>query len=175
MSDQYIGEIRSFGFNFAPSGWFQCNGQTLSIQAYTPLFAIIGTFYGGNGTTTFQLPNLQGSVPMHWGQSTTGSTYVIGQTLGSTNVTLTGGQVPAHTHLVQVAASTGSRSSTPTSAAWLGDADPGKCYIEAGPPNTSLSPAAIGQNTGGLPHENMQPYLTINFCIAYSGTFPPRG
>ena len=76
MSDQYIGEIRSFGFNFAPYGWFQCNGQILSIQAYTELFAVIGTYFGGNGTTNFQLPNLQGSVPMHWGTSTSGTSTV---------------------------------------------------------------------------------------------------
>ena len=92
MSDQYIGEIRTFGFNFAPYGWFLCNGQILSIQAYTTLFAVIGTYFGGNGTTNFQLPNLQGSVPMHWGNAPSGSVYDLGEPVGTTNVTLNSNQ-----------------------------------------------------------------------------------
>lgn len=175
MSDQYVGEIRAFGFNFAPTGWFQCNGQLVSIQAYTPLFAVIGTYFGGNGTTNFQLPNLQGSVPMHWGNANSGTIYSLGQVVGSTTVTLAAGQVPNHNHTVQVAESNSNRIATPTPTAWLGNAEPGKCYIEAGPPNTSLAPNTIAAGNGALPHENMQPYLTINFCIAYAGTFPPHG
>jgi microcystin-dependent protein len=177
MSDQYVGEIRAFGFNFAPYGWFQCNGQVLPISAYTALFAVIGTFYGGNGTTNFQLPNLQGSVPMHWGLSPSGTSYDVGETVGTTNVTLNSSQVPSHSHILQIAEGTGAtRSSVPTTATWLGTAEPGKCYIATGSPNVTLSPSAIGPNTGGgLPHENMQPFLTINFCIAWNGAFPPRG
>lgn len=176
MSDQYVGEIRAFGFNFAPYGWFQCNGQLLPISAYAPLFAIIGTYFGGNGTTNFALPNLQGSVPMHWGTSNSGTVYDLGEPVGSMNVTLIGSQVPSHSHLLQVAESNSNRSSVPTATAWLGNAEPGKCYIPTGTPNTTLSPNTIAPNgTGTVPHENMQPFLTVNFCIAYLGAFPPRG
>lgn len=176
MSDQYIGEIRTFGFNFAPYGWFLCNGQVLSIQAYTTLFAVIGTYFGGNGTTNFQLPNLQGSVPMHWGNAQSGTVYDLGEPLGSTNVTLNSSQVPSHSHLLQTAEGTGAaRTSAPSPITWLGNAEPGVCYIPTGTPNVTLSPNAIGPNSSGnLPHENMQPFLTINFCIAYMGAYPSR-
>jgi microcystin-dependent protein len=176
MSDQYLGEIRAFGFNFAPYGWFLCNGQTLSIQAYTALFSLIGTYYGGNGTTNFQLPNLQGSVPMHWGNAPSGTVYDLGEPLGSTNVTLSSSQVPSHSHTLQIAEGTGAaRVAAPSPTTWLGNAEPGQCYVPTGTPNVNLSPSAIGPNTSGnLPHENMQPFLTINFCIAYMGAFPTR-
>jgi len=101
MSTPFLGEIRMFGFNFAPNGWALCNGQTLSISQYAALFSLLGTTYGGNGTTTFQLPNLQGQVPIHQGTGG-GGTYVIGQASGSANVTLLSNQMPAHTHLVNV-------------------------------------------------------------------------
>ena len=176
MSDQYVGEIRTFGFNFAPYGWFLCNGQILSIQAYTTLFAVIGTYFGGNGTTNFQLPNLQGSVPMHWGNAPSGSVYDLGELAGSTNVTLNSSQVPSHSHLLQVAENASNRTSMPTPTTWLGNAEPGQAYIPTGTPNVNLSSNAIAPNTGGpLPHENMQPFLTINFCIAFTGAFPSRG
>ena len=139
MSDQYVGEIRTFGFNFAPYGWFLCNGQTLSIQAYTTLFAVIGTYFGGNGTTNFQLPNLQGSVPMHWGNAPSGSVYDLGELAGSTNVTLNSSQVPSHSHLLQVAENAGNRTSMPTPTTWLGNAEPGQAYIPTGTPNVNLS------------------------------------
>jgi microcystin-dependent protein len=176
MSDQYIGEIRSFGFNFAPYGWLQCNGQILSIQAYTALFAVIGTYFGGNGTTNFQLPNLQGSVPMHWGTSTSGTTYALGETDGSTTVSLSTTQLPLHNHMVQSAESGVLKTGTPGPTAWLGLMQPSLAYVANATVNTNLAAAAIGPNSGGsLPHENMQPFLTINYCIAYSGAFPPRG
>jgi microcystin-dependent protein len=176
MSDQYIGEIRSFGFNFAPYGWFQCNGQILSIQAYTELFAVIGTYFGGNGTTNFQLPNLQGSVPMHWGTSTSGTTYGLGETDGTTTVSLSTTQLPLHSHLVQAAESTALKTPTPGPATWLGLAAAALMYVPNATINTNLAAAAVGANTGGsLPHENMQPFLTINYCIAHIGAYPPRG
>ncbi len=179
MSDQYIGEIRAFGFNFAPYGWFLCNGQTLAISAYTTLFAVIGTYFGGNGTTNFQLPNLQGSVPMHWGNAPSGSVYDLGEPVGTTNVTLNGNQLPMHNHMIQVATGAGGTqepTGTPGPTTWLGSSNPADAYTASGPTNTNLSQKAIGPNTGGnLPHENMQPFLTVNFCIAYLGAFPPRG
>lgn len=179
MSDQYLGEIRAFGFDFAPSGWFQCNGQILPISAYTALFSLLGTFYGGNGTTNFALPNLQGSVPMHWGGSNTGSTYILGETIGTTNVTLNSNQLPVHNHTIQVAIpGSGSTQITPTPGptAWIGQSNPADLYVTSGSTNTSLSQKAIGPNvSGNLPHENMQPFLTLNFCIAYIGSYPPRG
>jgi microcystin-dependent protein len=179
MSDQYLGEIRAFGFNFAPYGWFLCNGQILPISGYTALFSLIGTYYGGNGTTNFALPNLQGSVPMHWGTSTSGSVYDLGEITGSTNVTLNSNQLPQHTHNIQVAHPAGGTqqaTGTPTAATWLGESTAASAYATSGPTNTNLSQKAIGPNSSGnLPHENMQPFLTINFCIAYQGAFPPRG
>lgn len=176
MSDQYIGEIRSFGFNFAPYGWFQCNGQILPISGYTALFAIIGTYFGGNGTSNFALPNLQGSVPMHWGTSTSGSIYDLGEVTGSPTVTLNTNQLPLHTHTVQAAESNSLKTAMPGPTAWLGLATEAKMYVPNATVNTNLAPTAIDPNSGGsLPHDNMQPFLTINYCIAYMGAFPPRG
>lgn len=175
MSDQYLGEIRSFGFNFAPIGWLQCNGQILSISQYSALFSLLGTFYGGNGTSNFALPNLQGNVPMMWGAGPGLSTYFIGETTGSTTVTLISNQLPLHNHFLQVEEGGSGVTNAPSTATWLGETAPGVSYITTGPPNVTLAQTAIGPNTGGQPHENMQPYLTINFCIATTGTFPPRG
>src|SRR4051812_902324 len=103
MSEPYLGEIRCFGFNFAPRGWAQCNGQLLSIQQNTALFSLLGTSYGGNGQTTFGLPNLQGRIPMHWGSGPGLSPTVIGETLGQTSATLTTSQIPAHAHNIKSA------------------------------------------------------------------------
>jgi microcystin-dependent protein len=178
MSDQYLGEIRAFGFNFAPYGWLQCNGQLLSISQYSALFSLLGTYFGGNGTTNFGLPNLQGSVPMHWGLSSTGTTYDLGEPVGSTTVTLTGNQLPMHNHIIQVAtgaAGTAQDTGTPGPTTWLGPSPSADAFATSGATNTALSQKAIGPNNGGLPHENMQPFLTVNFCIAYTGAYPPRG
>jgi microcystin-dependent protein len=165
MSDQYLGEIRAFGFNFAPYDWLQCNGQLLPVSQYAALFSLLGTYYGGNGTTNFGLPNLQGNVPMDWGTSVTGTSYVIGEMGGSPSVTLLANQVSQ--------ATTGS-TNIPSPSVWLGDAGPGKIYATTGVLNTPLSGNAIGPTGGGQPHENRQPFLTVNFCIATSGAFPPR-
>jgi microcystin-dependent protein len=174
MSDQYVGEIRSFGFNFAPYGWFQCNGQILSVNAYTALFAVIGTYFGGNGTTNFALPNLQGNV--HWGTSTSGTTYALGETDGSTAVSISTTQLPLHTHMVQAAESGTLKTATPGPATWLGLSTTALMYVPNATVNTNLAGGAIGPNSGGsIPHENMQPFLTINYCIAHLGAFPPRG
>jgi microcystin-dependent protein len=176
MSDQYVGEIRAFGFNFAPYGWAWCNGQLLSIQQYTALFSLLGTYFGGNGTSNFQLPNLQGTVPMHWGNGSGLSPYVLGETVGSTTMTLSQGQMWAHSHAIQVAEAQSAIQSTaiPSSSAWLGLSDPAKSYV-AGNQNATMSANSIGFAGASQPHINQQPYLTLNYCIALTGAYPPRG
>ena len=180
MSDAYVGEIRCFGFNFAPVGWFQCNGQLLPIQSYAALFSIIGTYYGGNGTSNFALPNLQGAVPMNWGNGAGLTPTVLGEVLGSTNVTVAAGQLGAHTHLLNSFHGTrtsGTKTNTPSNTAYIGTFDPDSAYgtTSIGQINTPFSPKAFGFAGNGQPHENMQPYLAVGFCICISGIFPPRG
>jgi microcystin-dependent protein len=179
MSESYVGEIRCFGFNFNPSGWQQCNGQLLSISSNTALFSVIGTTYGGNGTTTFALPNLQGQVPMHWGAPGGGlPTTVIGQPQGQPNVTLATAQLPAHTHAASAATSTATteRTITPNATCFLSGVHKPDLAWQTTP---SLSPQfasnAISLVGGNIPHDNMQPYLVLNFCISLFGQFPPRG
>jgi len=177
MSEAFIGEIRAFGFNFAPFGWAQCNGQLLPISQNTALFSILGTTFGGNGTTNFALPNLQGLSPMHWGTSP-GLNTQLGESLGQSNVTLTVNQMPAHIHSVLPAApgEKDERSPMPTSASFLSSSQPpNRAYVSS--PSTfdaQFSPKAISATGGSQPHENMQPYLVLNFCIALEGIFPSR-
>jgi microcystin-dependent protein len=179
VSDQYLGEIRTFPFNFAPQGWALCNGQLLSIAQNTALFSLVGTSFGGNGTTTFGLPNLQGSFAMHWGQGVGLSPYVIGQAGGEANVTLLSTQMPSHNHLVNCTATDGTASPAETVAgqpvAQFGGGGRGRqpAYA-AGPATVSMSASAVTQAGGSQPHNNMPPYLTVNFCIALVGIFPPR-
>ncbi len=166
MSDQYLGEIRMVGFNFAPTGWFLCDGQTLSISQYTALFSLIGTFYGGNGTSTFQLPNLQGRVPIHQGTGAGLSPVVIGQEGGEQNVTLLQSQMPAHSH--QLNAGAAQTTNQPGSAF----SAQGGAYATAA--STTMSAAAIANTGGGQPFSILQPYLVVNFIIAFEGIFPSR-
>jgi len=173
MTDQYLGEIRTFGFNFAPIGWAQCNGQIMAISQNTALFSLLGTNFGGNGTSNFGLPNLQGNVPMHWGQGAGLSPYSIGETAGETMITLTSGQMASHNHAVQAAE--GTATNTPGTGAWLGRAEPADFYTNTGSPTVHLAQGAIGLTGGGQPHPNQQPYLVVNFCIALNGVYPPRG
>lgn len=174
MSNQFLGEIRSLGFNFAPVNWALCTGQTLPISQYSALFSLIGTYYGGNGTTNFQLPNLQGNVPMHWGNGTGLSSYVIGETAGAATVTVATSEMPSHNHVVQVGEG-GTVTGTPSPTTWLSESKPATTYVNTGAPNAPLNLTAIGIAGGNIPHDNSQPYLTINFCIAMNGVFPPRG
>jgi microcystin-dependent protein len=178
MSDPFTGEIRCFGFQFAPINWAFCNGQTMSIAQSDVLFAIIGTTYGGDGQTTFMLPNLQGNVPMHWGNGVGGFNTVIGQTMGTTNVTLTIGETPTHTHTItaqEVGTGGGSeRIAKPNSNAWLSDSTPGSIWSATPNVNTPFSPNVLSPVGGSQPHENMQPYLAVNFCICLAGDFPAR-
>jgi microcystin-dependent protein len=178
MSEPYVGEIRCFGFNFAPTNWFMCSGQTLAISQYTALYSIIGTTYGGDGQTTFLLPNLQGNVPMHWGNGPGGFNTAIGQVQGTAYVTLTSLQMPLHQHTGTVAAiqqgGDAERTPTPSSTTYLADSHPGGVWNTAPTINGPFSGAAVGTAGGSQPHNNMQPYLTVTFCICYTGIFPPR-
>jgi len=178
MSSPFIGEIRAFGFQFAPVNWAFCNGQLLPIAQFDALFALLGTIYGGDGTTTFGLPNLQGNVPMHWGNGPGGFNTTIGQTQGTTTHTLTVAETPAHTHTVTaMELSPGGvveRTPVPNSNAWLSDSAPGGIWSSTPTLDTQLSGSTLAPAGGSQPHENMQPYLAINFCICLSGIFPSR-
>jgi microcystin-dependent protein len=178
MSQPYVGEIRAFGFQFAPSQWAYCNGQPMDISQFETLYTVIGTTYGGNGTTTFNLPNLQGQVPMHWGTGTSGQTTVIGQPQGVTLVTLTQGQTPQHSHTitVQQIASGGDPEKTPTPGpnTWISDSVPDGLYNFTPTINAAFAGNAISTVGGSQPHDNMQPYLAINFCISLYGIYPSR-
>lgn len=177
MSDPYIGEIRCFGFNFAPRDWAMCNGQTLSISQYQALFSILGTTYGGNGTSNFQLPNLQGRVPMHWGTPTNLPATEIGEVQGEEQVTLLSTQMPMHNHAV-FAADPGDfseRTAVPNNNAFLSSsAAPNFAWAASPTLNSNLAPNAIGNQGGSQPHENRQPFLVLNFCISLFGQFPTR-
>jgi microcystin-dependent protein len=172
MSNPCLAEIRIFPFNFPPKGWAFCDGQILPLSQNTALFALLGTTYGGDGTSNFALPNLQGNAPMHPGQGPGLSLHVLGETSGSDTVTLLQTEMPAHTHGVQ--ASGASDTTTPVNNAWAsGQKGFGSFYAPPGN-NVSMSPAATSAAGGSLPHNNLQPYLTLNFCIALQGVFPPR-
>jgi microcystin-dependent protein len=178
MSQPYIGEIRCFGFQFAPANWAFCNGQTMSIADNAALYNLIGTIYGGDGTSTFVLPNLQGRVPMHWGTGVSGQTTVIGQVQGSTFVTLTQAQMPQHRHTIvtAVVAPGGAleRTATPSATTYIGTSNPDGLYNSAPTLNATFSGNAIGTTGGSQPHENMQPYLALNFCICLYGIYPSQ-
>lgn len=168
MSEPFIGQIQAFGFNFAPRGWAQCNGQILSIAQNTALFSLLGTTYGGNGQTTFALPDLRGRVSMNQGQGPGLANYTIGQVAGEESVTLNTQQMPLHGHALN--ASTATKVGSDPSGNILGGA---AIYI-AGSPDAVMSQTSIGPNGGSQPHDNMQPYLVLNWCIALEGIFPSR-
>jgi len=184
MAEFYLGQIIQGGWNFAPSGTALCNGQTLAIQQYTALFALLGTTFGGNGTSTFQLPNLQGRVPIHWGQGPGLSPYVIGQSAGSENQTLTVQNLPAHTHPAALNASGGTKATLqiPAAGSTLGHSDDRAgtgslpaIYCPANTAtNTALGGLTVGPTGGSQPFSNLQPYLAITFAIALVGIFPSR-
>ena len=181
MSDPFVAEIRIVGFNFAPLGWALCNGQILPISQNTALFSLLGTNYGGDGKSTFGLPNLQGSVPIHagGGQGPGLSPYVVGQTGGKQTVTLLSSQLPAHTHGAQFSTTAGSLPS-PTNNAWAkppggGHGQPAaEQAYSTNAPNAAMSGAALSSVGGGLPHNNMSPYVVMNFVIAMQGIYPAR-
>lgn len=171
MASPFVAEIRIFPFNFAPRGWAQCNGQLLAISQNTALFSLIGTFYGGNGTSTFALPNFQGSVPVHQGNGVGLSPYTIGETGGSPTVTLLSNQIPAHSHTFSGDPTSKKELTGVANAAPAGAGSP--VYSTAAP-NVVMSPAMLAPAGGSQAHDNMQPYLALNFCIATQGIFPAR-
>jgi microcystin-dependent protein len=177
MSTPYVGEIRAFGFTFQPAGWLLCNGQSLAISEYSVLFNLIGTTYGGNGTTTFNLPNLQGRAPMHQGTSSQ-MTTVLGQPLGSPNVTLSVPQMPAHNHTITMgvvpSGGTVLTTAVPSPTTNLADANLNSVYNTAPTLNATLAASTIGLAGGSQPHENTQPYQVISFCIAWAGIYPSQ-
>jgi microcystin-dependent protein len=179
VSDCYLGEIRLFPFDYAPYGWAICQGQIMSIAQNSALFSILGVTYGGNGTSTFALPKLQGSVALGTGQGAGLSNYALGQTGGATSVSLLSSQMPAHTHSLTVntgdgnsLVSTGNQLSKPASGA-RGSQKLGALYTPNSP-NAQMSPSLLQASGGGLAHNNMQPYLAMNYCIALQGMYPPR-
>ena len=172
MAEPFLGQINMFGFNFAPRGWAFCNGQLLSIAQNTALFALLGTTYGGDGQTTFALPNLQSSVPIHFGTGTGLSTYDIGQQSGTENVTLTIATMPSHNHGVTFQVNSSEGGTNSPEGGYLGKADPGP-YAPTQNANGGAQPPT-GLTGGSQPFSILQPYLAINFCIATEGVFPSR-
>lgn len=175
MSECFIGEIRMFAGNFAPKGWALCNGQLLPISQNTALFSLLGTMYGGDGKTNFALPDLRGRAPMQQGAGPGLTSRPQGQAGGSTTVTLLTTEMPAHTHVAQ--GSDGSASASGANGnVWakpMVGRTPQPFYSSAAP-NVAMSPAALGVAGGSVPHNNMQPYLGVNYIIALQGYFPPR-
>ncbi len=169
MGTPYLSEVRIFSFNFAPKGWALCNGQLLPINQNQALFALIGTYYGGNGTTNFQLPNLQGRMAVHKGTDSAGNSYDIGQTGGVDSVTLTTAEIPAHTHQASAVSNTANLAA-PANNSWAASVD--EPY---GPsPGVAMNAASVSSTGGGQAHTNIAPCLTLNFCIALQGIFPTQ-
>lgn len=174
MSEPFVAEIRMFGFNFAPVDWAFCNGQIIPIQQNSALYAVIGAAYGGDGKTTFGLPNLQGAAPMDMGQGTGLTARSVGQKGGAANVTLSAAQMPAHTHAVNASAATTGNVADPNNAIWTQVAGRGaKAYTATATP-AAMNPAALSNTGGSGQHNNLMPYQVLNFCIALSGIFPAR-
>jgi microcystin-dependent protein len=174
MSDQFLGEIRVFGFNYPPTGWAQCNGQLLPITQNTALFTLLGTTYGGNGATTFALPDLSGSVAVNHGQAPGLSLYDLGEPGGSDTITLQPSEIPAHTHAVRGQTNLGNiQEPAPTRS--LARSGGATIYTS----NTSsnlvmMAPQTLAPAGSSFPHDNISPVLVFNFCIALQGIFPPR-
>jgi microcystin-dependent protein len=168
MSDQFIGEIRMFGGNFAPMDWAFCDGQTLQISQNDVLYSLIGTTYGGDGTTTFALPDLRGRLPMHRGNG-----HVIGEKLGAETVAVTESQMPSHTHPVMANSAVGVKEN-PQDLVWAAGDDATSSRYATGVPNQAMNATQVGFAGAGMAHDNMMPYLTVSFIIAISGIFPTR-
>jgi len=164
MAEPFLSEIRIFSFNFAPRGWALCNGQFLPINQNQALFALLGTTYGGNGQTTFALPDYRGRVPIHSGDG-----HTLGERGGAQAHTLTQQELPAHTHMVN--ATSNSASTTVPTGNFLADTKPSELY-NAADGGVAMSPSMVTNVGGSQPHENRQPFLAVNFCIALQGIFP---
>lgn len=180
MADPFVAEIRIFPFNFAPKGWAFCDGQILPISQNTALFSLLGTNYGGDGKSTFALPNLQGNAALDAGQGQGLSPRSLGQIGGSQTVTLLVSEMPAHNHVLfgcdADATATSPTGQLPAKGQWDNGTSFGVvgAYSTGTPGNVMMAPQALNVAGQSLPHDNMQPYLTLNFCIALQGIFPPR-
>jgi microcystin-dependent protein len=169
--DPFVAEIRIFPFNFAPKGWAFCDGQILPLSQNTALFSLLGTTYGGDGKSNFALPDMQGNAPMHPGQGPGLSLHDLGETGGSDTVTLLESEIPSHTHSMRASKSAGTDTNPQVNnlaqGVGIGQYGPAASFVNLA--DTALTPAG-----GDQPHNNMQPYLTLNFCIALQGVYPPR-
>lgn len=175
MSSPYIGEIRMFGGNFAPAGWALCQGQLLAISENDALFTLIGTTYGGDGQETFALPDLQGRFPIHMGQGPgLANNYIIGETGGAETVTLNVNQIPVHNHPVLAATSGSTGSPANALMATATSSATGLRVYSANAVSTNLHPNSVTSAGGSQPHENMQPFLCVNFIISLFGIFPSQ-
>jgi microcystin-dependent protein len=172
--DPFVAEIRIFPFNFAPKGWAFCDGQILPLSQNTALFSLLGTTYGGDGKSTFALPDLQGSGPLHAGQGPGLSLYDLGEETGTEAVTLLTTEMPIHTHNLQ-AGNSPSTTDLPSATTSISRSVGGSAY-KATPftPLVTMAPQALNPTGSSFPHNNMMPYLTLNYCIALQGVFPPR-
>lgn len=175
--DPFVAEIRIVPFNFAPKGWAFCDGQLMPISQNTALFALLGTVYGGDGKSTFALPNMQGSAAMHPGQGPGLSLRDLGEIGGATSVTLIESEIPVHTHSMNATTSP-STTTLPANNTSFGRSVGGSFYKANTPtpfgPITQMAPQTLTPAGGSLPHNNLQPYLTLNYVIALQGVFPPR-
>jgi microcystin-dependent protein len=175
MADPFVAEIRVFPFNFAPKGWAFCDGQILPISQNTALFSLLGTTYGGNGTSNFALPNMQGNAPMHPGQGPGLSLHDLGETGGSQAVTLLDSEMPAHAHTMRAHNGDPGDAQNPGPNTSLAQSGQGSAYQTNTSSNlVALNPGILAPAGGDLPHNNMQPFLTLNYCIALQGIFPQR-
>jgi microcystin-dependent protein len=175
MSAPFVAEIRIFGFNFPPIGWAACDGQILAISQNTALFSLIGTFYGGDGKSNFALPNLQGSAPLASGNGAGLTPRVVGETGGETSVTLIQSEMPQHTHSMGCSTVASNLQATPTGgvAGQETGRTPPPEYSNA-TPGTLMNPSAVSVVGGSGAHNNLPPFLVLNFCIALQGIYPPR-
>jgi len=178
MSDAYVAEIRIFGFNFPPKGWATCSGQILSIAQNQALFSLLGTTYGGNGTTTFQLPDLRGRAPVHQGNGAGLPSVVLGEKGGEENHTLISQEMPNHSHSFAATTATATKKLV-NNGVFADDVDsqPVDYFAAFNAPNSSyvnLNPLSMAVAGGSQPHSNMQPYLVLNICISLVGLFPSR-
>ncbi len=170
--DPFVAEIRIFPFNFPPKGWAFCDGQILPLSQNTALFSLLGTTYGGDGKSNFALPNMQGNAPMHPGQGPGLSLHDLGETGGSDTVSLLESEIPSHTHNVQASSQDGTDNHPVNNYPAQGVGI--NLYVNAGTTPVNMNDNAIAPAGGDQPHNNMQPYLTLNFCIALQGVYPPR-
>ena len=179
MIDPFVAQISIFPYTFAPKGWAFCNGQLLPLSQNTALFSLVGTTYGGDGKSTFALPNLQGCAAVHQGQGPGLSERFMGEQAGSEFVTLLVSEIPAHAHHMQARVGAGTTTNpsgaVPSTMAWVSGAAFGQIRgYSTGAPNTQMNLQTLAPTGGSLPHNNMQPYLTLSFCIALQGVFPVR-